>query len=375
VDWSQTYARSDKIPHGTYILHEELSRLFDSLPVYSLRKRMYNTLEELGAESDAYLAIAADLDIDEADYEKLVAYVKHGNDVFLAAHDFGGLLSDSLQLTNHAHFPWTDSVRTIHFTNPTLGSQTGYRFDDRIEPGYFSKFDTLRATVLATTHTGDAVFLRYSMGHGHLYVLSSPDFFTNYVLLSPTGADFAGRALAYLHPQRSMIWDDFQAQGGVIQQSPMRVFLSDKHLRPAYLIALFSLLAFVLYGIKRRQRAIPVLEPLKNTSIEFVQVVSSVYYQHRDNRDLLAKEYRHFLEFIRTTYRINTNEVNSSFMDYLSQRSGVEVSTLLNILRGMDDLRSGETIDDRTLVAHHRNLELFYQQTVWKNNTSNNALT
>src|SRR5690606_19951764 len=132
--------------------------------------------------------------------------------------------------------------------------------------------------------------------------------------------------------------------------------------RPAYLIALFSLIAFVGYGIKRRQRAIPMLEPLKNTSIEFAQVVSSVYFQRRDNRDILAKQYRYFLEHVRTAYRINPHEIDENFMQYLSQRSGVDVSILLNILRGMNDLQRDEAIDDRTLVSHHRHLERFYQQ-------------
>ena len=375
VNWSQTYVRPDKIPYGTYILHQELATLFDGVEVLPYRKRMYNTLEALGDDADSYLAIAPELDIDDSDYQRLLAYVSSGNDVFLAAHRFGSVLADSLQLNSRGYFPWNDSITTVNFTNRALRADTGYRLDNRIAPGHFTEFDTVRATVLATNNAGGAIFLRYPMGTGNLYILSSPDYFTNYALLSPGGAAFAGKALSYLHPQQQVIWDDFQAMGDPLQASPMRVFLSNEHLRPAYLIALFSLLAFVLYGIKRRQRAIPVVEPLKNTSIEFAQVVSSVYYQRRDHRDLLVKQYRYFLEYVRTTYRVNTNEVDADFMHYLSQRSGVDVSILLNILRGMNDIRGGGVLDDRTLVAHHRNLELFYQQTTWKNNPSNNALT
>ncbi|PPL00970.1 DUF4350 domain-containing protein [Parapedobacter indicus] len=375
VNWSQTYSRTDKIPYGTYILHHELSTLFEGVAVRSYRKRMYNILEELGNEADSYLIVAPELDIDEPDYQKLLAYVKSGNDLFIAAHTFGALMTDSLKLRIQNHFPWADSVNTVNFTNPELRSETGYRFDKRIAAGYFTEFDTLQTTVLATNGHGNAVFLRYPMGDGNLYILSSPDYFTNYALLSSEGVAFAGKALSYLTPQQQIIWDDFQAMGDRIQQSPLRVFLSDEHLRPAYLIALFSLLAFVIYGVKRRQRAIPIVEPLKNTSIEFAQVVSSVYYQRRDNLDLLTKEYRYFLEHVRTAYRVNTSNIDENFMQYLSMRSGVEKSILLNILRGMNDLQRYETIDDGTLLSHHRFLELFYQQALWKNNTSNNVLT
>jgi len=375
VNWTKTYVRTDKIPYGTYILHQELSTLFDGVTVRPYRKRMYNALEELGSEADSYVAITPQLDIDETDYRKALTYMKSGNDLFIAAHTFGSVLADSLKLSTQGHFPWGDSLKTVNFTNPALHSEAGYRFDKRILAGYFTEFDTLRATVLATNDKGNAIFLRYPMGNGNLYVLSSPDYFTNYALLSHQGAAFAGNALSYLNPQQQVIWDDFQAMGDRIQQSPMRVFLSDEHLRPAYLIGLFSLLFFVIYGVKRRQRAIPVVEPLKNTSIEFAQVVSSVYYQRRDNRDLLAKQYRYFLEYVRTAYRVNTSEIDENFMQYVSQRSGVEVSILLNILQGMGDIQRDSTLDDKALTVHHRYLELFYQQTLWKNNTSNNALT
>lgn len=375
VNWTKTYASTDKIPYGTYILHRELSALFDGVTIRPYRKRIYNTLEEGGNEADTYLIVTPELNIDEPDYGKMLTYMKGGNDLFIATHTFGALLADSLKLRTEGYFPWGDSIKTVNFTNPELHSERGYRFDKRIAAGYFTEFDTLRTTVLATDGHGNAIFLRYPMGDGNLYVLSSPDYFTNYALLSPEGAAFAGKALSYLNPRQRMIWDDFQAMGDQIQQSPMRVFLSDEHLRPAYLIALFSLLAFVIYGIKRRQRAIPVVEPLRNTSIEFAQVVSSVYYQRRDNRDLLTKQYRYFLEHVRTAYRVNTNEVDQNFMQYLSMRSGADESILSNILQGMNDLQRGGAIDDKTLVSHHRYLELFYQQTLWKNNISNNALT
>lgn len=375
VNWTKTYARTDKIPYGTYILHHELSNLFGGVAVRPYRKRIYNTLEEAGNGADSYLIIASQLDMDEPDYRKLLAYVKSGNDLFIAAHLFGSVFSDSLKLTTQGYFPWGDTVKTVNFTNPALHSETGFWFDKRISEGHFTEFDTLRTTVLATNGRGNAVFLRHPVGDGNLYLLSSPDYFTNYALLSPEGAAFAANALSYLNPQRQLIWDDYQTLGDPTQQSPLRFFLTNEHLRPAYIIALFSLLAFVLYGIKRRQRAIPVVEPLKNTSIEFAQVVSSVYYQRRDNRDLLAKQYRYFLEHVRSAYHLNTNEVDGNFMQYLSLRSGVDASILLNILQGMNEIQRGSTIDDKKLVSYHRDLELFYQQTLWKNNISNNVLT
>ncbi len=375
VNWAKTYAKSDKIPYGTYILYQELSALWNGIEVAPYRKRMYNTIEEMGDTADHYLVIAPHLDIDETDYRKLIDYLTRGNDVFLAAYTFSPVLADSLKIATQGSFRWADSAKTIRFTNPELDSGTGFLYDKRIESDYFAEFDTLRARVLATDENGNAVFLRHRIGKGNLYTLSSPDYFTNYALLTSDGAAFAERALSYLNPPGRIIWDDYQALGEVRQESPLRFFLSNKHLRPAYFLALFSLLAFVLYNIKRRQRVIPVMEPLKNTSIEFAKVVSSVYYERRDNRDILAKQYTHFLAYIRETYRVETGDVNTAFMQYIAGRSGVDETILLNILQGMHDIKSGKPIDDKTLTSHYRSLENFYKHTSWKSNISNNAPT
>ncbi len=375
VNWSKTYVKSDKIPYGTFILYQQLPTLFDGVPIKPHQKRLYNTLDELGSTSDAYLLIAPAVDVDELDYTKLVDYVAAGNDVLIAAHRYGSILADSLELRTSTLFSPADSVTSVHFTNPHLNPSKTYRYDRQIGADYFVEFDTTRATVLANNEKGNAMFLRYPMGQGNLYLLPSPDYFINYALLREDGEAFAARALSYLTPKRQLIWDDFQTLGDSSQQSPMRVFLSHEYLRQAYLIALFSLLIFVLYGIKRRQRMIPIITPLANTSIEFANVVSTVYYQQRDNRDILSKQYTYLLEYVRTAYRLTPGGDEADFVAQLAARSGVDERTVLHIMQGMHEVRGGWPIDDSTLIAHHRHIEEFYQQTLWKSNLSNNVQT
>ncbi|WP_257668367.1 DUF4350 domain-containing protein [Parapedobacter tibetensis] len=383
TNWSKTYVRTDKIPYGTYILHQELPRLFGDISVKPYQKRVYNTIEEFGDSADGYMIIAPQIDTDVPDYEKIINYVEQGNDMLMATYEYSPVFADSLGLRPSGGFSLgDDSLTAVSFTNPNLNPAKKYRYDRHIGSDYFAKFDTTRTVVLASNDKGNAIFLRYKIGQGNLYLLSSPDYFTNYALLTTDGAEFAAKALSYLHPTKQIIWDDYQTLGDLGQQSPIRVFLNDRNLRPAYFIALFSLLAFVLYGIKRRQRVIPIADPLKNTSIEFAKVVSSVYYHQRDNRDILAKQYIYFMEYLRTTYRIEgtysqmkTNEPDMAFVQQLSARSGVDERVVLRIIQGMHDVHSGNKIDDNTLIAYNRYIEDFYQQTLWKNNISNNART
>jgi hypothetical protein len=53
-----------------------------------------------------------------------------------------------------------------------------------------------------------------------------------------------------------------------LSMSPMRFILNNPPLRYAWYLLLLGLLIFVLFNAKRKQRIVPVIEPLKNTSLD-----------------------------------------------------------------------------------------------------------
>ena len=61
---------------------------------------------------------------------------------------------------------------------------------------------------------------------------------------------------------------------------------------------------------KRKQRIIPVITPLKNTSLEFVETIGRLYYQKGTRSGIAHKKIIFFLDFIRTRYNIATNVFN-----------------------------------------------------------------
>ncbi|MEJ7677787.1 MAG: hypothetical protein WKG06_07955 [Segetibacter sp.] len=65
---------------------------------------------------------------------------------------------------------------------------------------------------------------------------------------------------------------------------------------------LAGLLLYVLFEMKRRQRIIPVITPLKNSTLDFVKTVASVYYNEKDNNGIADKKVNYFLEFVRSRF-------------------------------------------------------------------------
>ncbi|WP_316792979.1 DUF4350 domain-containing protein [Pedobacter frigoris] len=363
TDWTPTYVKEDKIPFGTFILHEQIRNIFPDVQVKTTNKRTYNTLKGKVYKNASYLFIASKIDLDKLDLQELMKFMSSGNQVFIAAFDIDNILSDTLKLKSTSSYNYMKKKSEgINFTNPLLKSQNSYYFKKGLGDQYFSKFDTARAIVLGKNETGNANFLKYPIGKGTLYILPNPQLLTNYSLLMPSGADYAAKVLSYLPPSETLIWDEFNTKPDTSDASVLRVIFRNEHLRWAYYLAVVGLVIFVLFEMKRRQRIIPIVAPLSNSSVDFVKVVGQVYYQQRDNKDIASKKASYFLEHIRSTYHLKTAELDEELQQKLSVRSGVKADTIDQLFNLIKKINGGQKVDDQLLIDFNKLTEQFYKQ-------------
>ena len=238
----------------------------------------------------------------------------------------------------------------------------GYVFNKGLGDQYFSEVDTSRATALSRNANGDVNFVKYTYGKGALYILPSPQLLSNYNLLNPTGASYIAKVLSCLPLAEKVIWDENNTKGNVDDESVLRVLFRNDRLRWAYYLALAGLLIFVFFEMKRRQRIIPVVEPLKNTSVDFVKVVGKVYYQQRDNRDIVQKKISYFLEHVRNNYRLKTTKLNEEFMSDLIIKSGVTEDVVQPLIETINMLNNAIVVNDGALIKLNKLIEKFYKQ-------------
>ena len=362
IDWTPTLVNTDKIPFGTYILYQHLNDIFKDAHIAELREPVYNVIADHDFKNATYIIITDQLKLTEYDYNKLTWFIKQGNDVFISATSFGSYLENELDLDGVQSSGTDRYLPSINFVSPGFDSTTHYVFK-KLGLQYFDKLDTLKATVIAKNSNGKSTYIRYRFGSGSLYLCANPLLFTNYNMLQPQGADYAAKALSVIAKNKpTIIWDAFYTQGRDGDESLMRVFLRNPPLRTAYYICLVSLVVFVLYEMKRRQRIIPVIEPLQNTSVDFTKVVGQVYYEQRDNSNIAQKKATYILEHIRTRYQLKTNLLNEELVDTLSQKSGVDINFLHKLFNQINIVRSGARVSDNDLIAFNRNIEQFYKQ-------------
>jgi len=372
IDWSPSYNKTDKIPFGLYVLYHELPQLFQQ-EVHISRQSIYETLRHPAGAN--LLIVSPKVDLSATDYSKMRTYMEQGNTVFIAAPSYNFSLLDSLKLGLRTHdMLLKKGSLSFHFVNPKLHSEKHYQFERGIAATYFSKFDTVRTKVIARNDKNEAIFIHYSFGKGGLYLLASADFFSNYALLSNDGGAFASLALSYLPAHKQVLFDEYQALGRYGGQSMLNVIFSNSALKWAYYIILGCLVLFVLYNSKRRQRIIPLEDPMKNTSVDFVKVVSGVYYQQRDNKDIVHKKIIYLLHFIRNNYRLKTGDLNTEFRDTLISRSGVQEDIIDAIIREIKAVNLGKYLSDQELIVLNDHIEQFYEQSgiTWNKNFLNN---
>lgn len=407
LDWSPTYANKDKIPYGTFVLFDQLPRLLGTDSVATVRRLAYTQLtgapepdaaeavDSLGQPTAAHDSTEADtpraaaagpvvraaratylfvndgFGASAADARALLRFVAQGNDVFIAADDFQGpVLRDSLGFYTDdvavASRPGPRGLLTadsvaVHFTHPALAGAR-YRLPALLARARLVVKAGRTGRTLATDAQGRAVFVRLDHGAGHFYLCSVPLAFTNYYLLRPRTAGFAAGALAYL-PARAAWWDEYQKQGPLGDQSLLRVLLAHPALRTAYYLALLGALLFVLVEARRRQRIIPVLKPLPNTTLLFTRTVAGLYRQGRNHALIAEKRVALFLDYLRVRFHETSPDLgDNDFRERLSQKAGLPRARVDELLRLVNFARTAPQIDDRALLQLSRAITDFRRE-------------
>ena len=229
---------------------------------------------------------------------------------------------------------------------------------------YFSEFDTAKTRVLGMNSlrqvTGVALYRK-----GHLHPHTVPLAFTNYFILTGKNKRYVEQALSYLPQNASgLYWDEYYKLGRGGPTTPLRVILSRPALRSAYFLALASIILFLVFQSKRRQRIIPIIEAPRNDSMDFVETVSRVYYNQQNHRNIALKKVTYLLDRFRTHYGLQTQMLDEDFEQRLSQKSGAPLNLVQELVSMVHRIRHNETILAPELMHFSRLIDEFNKSIV-----------
>ena len=359
VNWQPSLAAADKIPFGTFVLRERLTDIFPGAKVTNTNQSVYNFFRRQ-IKPGNYIIIAKSVTITKADFEQMVKYIRAGNNVFISTFTWDGAFANKLRLETGVEDD--NKAASIKFNSKSLKNSSSYKFDKDISTQYFSSIDTARATIISSNKNGKANYVRYRFGKGSLLLCANPELFTNYSLLKPQGADYAAKALSFLPAHSNIYWDQYQNKDIAIHRSPLRVFFTSPRLQWAFYISLLGLALFVLFEVKRRQRVIPIIAPLKNSTVDFVEVVGKVYYERRDNANIAHKKILYLLSFLREQYQLKTTQLDKEFAESLVWKTGADTAFVQDLVDYINYIGQQNTVNDKELIELNRLIEKFYQK-------------
>ena len=118
----------------------------------------------------------------------------------------------------------------------------------------------------------------------------------------------------------------------------------------------------MIIGTKRKQRIIPVIEPLRNTTLDFVDIVGTLYYQTGNHKNIADKKITYFLEYIRNTFQIKTNLYDDVFIERISNLSGIERQKVHDLFYYFSEINFKQSITQLELLKLNRMIEEFQKE-------------
>ncbi|WP_417431012.1 DUF4350 domain-containing protein [Halpernia sp.] len=330
IDWRKNFDINQKSPFGLYVFDHEINQLLNNEVTKSEKSPFAFYGQNTKILPHNILLIQQNLDKSSA--EKLLAEVNKGSDAIIINQHFPKFLEKQLKfLTTVVNYEDKNVLKLTDtkFKNDTVfidkfPSSNGFYYLSS-ENEILGKSDYYKSELQAN-------FIKINYGKGHVYLHSEPLVLTNYYLLKPENKKYIEDIFSYL-PQRKTVWFvDSKSADSEAASSPLRFILANPALRYAWYLLWVGLILFVIFNVKRKQRIVPIIEPLKNTSVDFVKSIGNLYLQEGDFHDMMAKKSRYFLHRVRLDLMIDTKELDENFAQKIHLKTGKNLEKIKEVL-------------------------------------------
>ena len=384
LDWGRSYETPDQAPFGTYLLYEQMGSLFPGAITQDVNRSAFDKLVFQPDRSGLYIFINDELPFYQESSRELLDFVRRGNQAFLAAYALPAGLESTLGISG---LP-LNMMGVFRSVQGGLNSRDslqllidGHRFPfPEKDAGTFwdlSQEGPQRIEVLGTDGRDRPNFVKVRYGEGAFFLFSQPNVLSNYYLMDPQRRDYLARVMGKLAQVDTVYWDQFykksklrfrsnsrdqQAGGDENPERPnlLAYMLQQPGLNWGLSLALLGVILFAFFEGKRKQRVIPVVNPLPNSTLDFSETIGRLYFQYRDHHNIAEKRSRVWMDYLRQRYYLSSHELNEEFVQAVAGKTGLEIGLLRQLTRMVIRIRESDTFTESELIAFNDLLETFY---------------
>lgn len=366
INWDRTFNETHEIPYGTFIFHDQLKTLFPESSVKTIKTTPYEYFDALYNYEDStyntsgtYMVVNNYANLDDVSAQELLDFTAHGNDVFMASNFPSKSIQDSLGIEVDSDYTFKGNA-SFSFSNPRFKNDS-ITIEKGLSNYYFKTLDSVSTTVLGYQKF-DSVqrinFIKVKHGYGYFYLHLQPIVFTNYHLLKKDNKKYAEAALSYI-ANDTIHFDSVNKIGSDLGSSPLRFILKTPALRWAWYLAIFTLICFMIFNAKRRQRIVKTIKPNENTTVAFTKTIGNLYYETKEHDTIIDKKITYFLEYLRREYLLDTQILDEKFIKNLSLKSNKKQESIKRLINLILQLKAKRHLEEADLLRLNKAIEAF----------------
>ena len=367
-DMRETYHYEDDTPFGTKTAFWMMQSLYynDAMEFLNVPLSSYYNLQD--DDRSLYFSVTKRFSISEEDAEMLMQFLHRGNTVFISSNQIDSNLLKRVNirevfLKNASYFsPMSDQfVKLDSLKNKKQGKYGYYYYPF---PSFFvPDEDEFPKIIGRLDNNNQPNLVVVKINTGTLILHSSPAAFSNYFLLTGNNYEYLNRIVSML-PERfhKIYWDNYYTKNFGNKGDGFSTLAEIRKYPPlfkAFLLSALLLLIYVLFFGKRRQRTIPVIRPLSNSSVKFAEAIAGVYRRENDNKDIAKKQITYFNENLRNRFFIQTNTITDDFVETISKKSGYPLENTKKLFNTIKKVSLSDSISDNELLELNHELQKF----------------
>ncbi|MER3318578.1 MAG: DUF4350 domain-containing protein [Allomuricauda sp.] len=369
INWFPSYVSHHKIPYGTYVLNDLMEKYFPN-KIQRIQKPPFEFLTRTDSIKGTYFFVNESVAFEEAELNTLLDWVDQGNMLFVASRSFEKKLLDTLHLEqrNIYNDGTLEPLFYFELVNPNINHKR-VEFTKDYYTTSFDQLDTLHTTVLGQVYspsdstdtiTKHVNSIKQAFGKGEIVLTSFPKAFTNYFIIKDNNLEYTAGLLSYLDRNGQIYMDNFHKSGKSFYTSPMYLFLNTKQFKWAYYLILIGALIYIIFEGKRKQRAIPVVTPLKNQTLAFTRTIADMYFEKGELPLITKHKIDYFLEYIRSKLHASTQNLeDEAFLRNLAMRSNTDLKDVKTLMSLISKLKAKQFVTETELKNLNQKIQAF----------------
>jgi len=365
-EWDERYSFKDEQPQGLYIFKELTSRYFKDIPI-----NINSDLDDTLNNNSLYIQFVP-RGINEDVVDSLISIASEGNDVLIIGDTLNNRLVDTIPhfFDNTYSF---DSTLTFNFTDTSIAADTNYSY--RYHAGEFDEnqnfinylmqglvWEEDLQYVRVATPDSLALMISFPIGQGRIFYHVNKDLFYNYSYRQIQIFDYTQKLFTHFDPENIYLLNPLMiyGTGNINHRNPLDFIMSQPALKAAYYLLILGTLLYVFFGGKRKQKIIPVMEKNENTSLEYIETVSQLFYQQDQHEKLVAHMKTIFYHKMQKKFFVSPDDPN--YVKVLAKKSKISATELQYIIHRFKDLDRNYTFTSDQLASLNQRLEVIYKE-------------